>query len=152
MTVNKTNYYNWQKPTAKDKVAFRKASPNLVQIKDYLIKRWSGSNVGIFNRREIRGGGSPSSHSFGAALDWRYGTRARALAACKFLVANSEELGVQMVIDYVGASIWTPSAGWKKMTPNPKTGVGASWAMWLHVETTRTDWKNNKPVVDRIKA
>ena len=73
MAENKTRFYNWQKAVATDFVKFRKESPNLLAIKDYLCKRWGGSSVGILNKRPIRGGASPSSHTFGAALDWRYG-------------------------------------------------------------------------------
>lgn len=139
MAVNKTDRYNWQAAGIKDAVRFRKPSPNLVAAKDWLIKRFGGTSVGIYNNREVRGGGAPSSHKFGAALDWRYTDRRRAMEAMKMLVAHSEEFGVQMIVDYVGSTIWTPTKGWKKHEPN-KHGMGQAWAKWLHVETTKTKW------------
>ncbi len=152
MSVNKTDYYNWQKATKLDKVRFGgHASPNIVALKDHLIKRYGGSSVGIVNKREIRGGGSPSSHYFGAAVDWRYPTRALCLSSMKWMVANSKELGIQMIADYVGGCIWTPKSGWKKAQPN-KHGMGSAWAKWLHIETTKSSWGNKTSVTDRVPA
>ena len=143
MAINKTEYYNWQKPAKADKVRFRKASPNLREGMAWLIKRFGGVNVGIYSRRPVRGGTAPSTHSFGAAMDWRYTNRRNAQAAMKLLVRHSAEFGVQMIVDYVGCVIWTPSRGWRKMEPNPKTGKGQAWAKWLHVETTKKKWSDS---------
>jgi len=149
MTVNKTNYYNWQKATAADKVRFGgKPSPNILAIKDYLVKRYGGTSLGIVNKRPIRGGKSLSTHYFGAALDYRYKTRAGGVKAMKELVANSQEWGVQMIVDYVGSVIWTPKNGWRKRPPS-STGMGQAWATYIHIETTKTHWKNRKPLSDR---
>ena len=135
MAVNKTDYYDWQKATTADKLRFRKASPNLVLIKDWLIKRYGGTNVGIYANRNERGRDTISTHAFGAALDWRYDTRVAAKAAIKELVDRSKELGVQMIVDYVGGVIWTPTRGWRKKDAD-KWGMGQPWAKWLHIETT----------------
>ncbi|CAB4171618.1 hypothetical protein UFOVP923_12 [uncultured Caudovirales phage] len=152
MTVNKTNYYNWQKGTKLDKARFGgKASPNVTAWKDYLLKRYAGTSVGIVNKREVRGGGALSTHYFGAAIDWRYPTRVAGKLAMKELVNNSKEYGIQMIVDYVGCVIWTPSKGWHKATPDAH-GMGQSWAAWLHIETTKTDWGNKKRVEDRIQS
>lgn len=152
MTVNKKDYYNWQKATKLDKVRLGgHASPNIVALKDHLLKRYGGSSVGIVNKREVRGGGSPSSHYFGAAIDWRYPTRAIALTSMKWLVANSQELGIQMIVDYVGCCTWTSKRGWHKSTPNGH-GMGQAWAKWLHIETTKSQWANKTPITDRVKA
>ena len=143
-------YYNWQKATAADKVRFRKASPNLVAIKDYLIKRYGGSNVGIFVRRPVRGGTAPSSHSFGAALDWRYQNRVDGVNAGKYIIANHEVLGVQLIVDYVGCRVWDCiSKKWKTMERDPKVGHGEPWAKWLHIETTRDAWGDCRRVSER---
>lgn len=143
MAVNKTDYYNWQNATKADGLRFRSASPNMLAAKEWLIKLFGGSSVGIYNRRPVRGGDRPSSHSFGAALDWRYTNRREAQRAMKEMVAKSKEFGVQMIVDYVGCTVWTPARGWKKAEPN-KHGMGQDWAKWLHIETTKTEWKNNK--------
>lgn len=148
--INKSNFYNWQKATKLDKVRFGgKASPNIVAIKDHLIKRYGGTSVGIVNKREVRGGGSLSTHYFGAALDWRYGTRASAMNAMKEMVAHSQEWGIQMIVDYVAGTVWTPKNGWRKREPN-KHGMGQAWAKWLHIETTKTDWGVKTPLVNRL--
>ena len=150
MTVNKVNFYNWQKGTTLDKARFGgKPSPNVVAWKDYLLKRFGGTSVGIVNKREVRGGGALSTHYFGAALDWRYPTRAASKLAMKELVNNSKEYGIQMIVDYVGCVVWTPAKGWHKATPTAH-GMGQSWAAWLHIETTKTDWGNKKRVEDRL--
>lgn len=143
------SYYNWQKAKKADAVRFRKASPNIVQLKDHLLKVWGGSSLGIYSRRPVRGGSSPSSHSFGAALDWRHNTRRTLLAGMSFMIKNHKKLGVQMIVDYVGCRVWLVGRGWKAAEPNAKTGMGQAWAKWVHVETTKVDWANKKPVVDR---
>jgi len=143
------SYYNWQKPTTADKVRFRKASPNLVQLCEHLIKVYGGSKIGIFIKRNVRGGDTPSSHSFGAALDWRYPNYQRAQRACVWLVKNHKELGVQVVIDYVGCRQWIVGSGWKQLTPDKVKGFGQSWAKWLHVETTRESWGDSREISSR---
>lgn len=142
-------YYNWQKATKADALKFRKESPNMVQLKDHLLKTWGGSSLGIYSKRSVRGGDSPSSHSFGAALDWRHNTRRTSLAGMAFMIKNHEKLGVQMIIDYVGCRVWLVGRGWKAAEANAKTGMGTAWAKWVHVETTKSDWANNKPIVNR---
>lgn len=149
MSVNKTDRYNWQAATVSDRVRYKgKVSPNSAAHKDYLLKRYGGSSLGILNQREVRGGSAPSTHMFGAAFDWRYPTRAVALVAIKDMVAHSKEWGIQMIVDYVGGTTWTSTGGWKKQAPN-KHGMGQSWARWLHIESTKTDWKNSKGLTER---
>lgn len=158
MAENKTRFYNWQKAVATDYVKFRKESPNLVALKDYLCKRWGGSSVGILNKRPIRGGTSPSSHTFGAALDWRYGDTVGnrhkvETEVLPWLVEHSEELGIQAIHDYYGAKIWRSKRdggkrGWKAQPV--KADMGASWAKWLHIETTKRGWKDGSRVDGRI--
>lgn len=153
MTVNHVDFYNWQKPTKADYLKFRKESPNLVAINDGLCKMFGGTNIGIYNKRDIRGGGAPSSHSFGAALDWRYPTRKAGLAAIRFMIDNSLEFGIQAIHDYVGSTIWRSvreggKAGWQKQ-PADSNGMGQSWAKWLHIETTKSEWANSRRIDNR---
>lgn len=143
-------YYNWQEATKADGLRFRKASPNLLALKEALVKRWGGSNIGIYNRRPVRGGTAPSSHSYGAALDWRYENRRNAVIAMNWMVKNHRKLGVQNIVDYVGCTQWIVGVGWRQMKPNAQTGVGQSWAKWLHVETTKEEWGNSTPVANRL--
>lgn len=151
MSINKTDQYNWQKSTKLDRVRFGgKASPNIVAICDYLKTRWAGTKLGIVNKRNVRGGDVLSTHYFGAALDWRYPTRSAGMSAMKWLVSNSKELGVQMVVDYVGSSIWTAKGGWRHQEPN-KHGMGQSWAKFIHIETTKSMWGVKSAVTERLK-
>lgn len=161
MAENKTEFYNWQKAAKRDYVLFRKASPNLVAINDYLVKRWGGTNVGILNKRPIRGGSSPSSHSFGAALDWRYGDtvgqRQRVVdETIPWLIENSVELGVQAIHDYYGCTVWRSfregsKRGWREQPEKSEGGaMGQTWARWLHIETTKSAWGNNVRIDERF--
>ena len=58
MTVQ-NGFYDWQTPRKSDYVKFRKASPNLVELAEWLVKRFNGANIGIFQKRPIRGGDAP---------------------------------------------------------------------------------------------
>lgn len=150
MTV-KEKHYNWQEAKKTDYIKFTKASPNLVELNEWLCKRFGGASLGILNKRPIRGGTAPSSHTFGAALDWRYPSRAAAKIAMKFLIAFSEELGVQSIHDYVGACIWHSGRGWKKQEPDSE-GMGKAWATWIHIEVTPSQWKDARPVPVKVGA
>jgi hypothetical protein len=156
MAVNTTDFYNWQKATKLDAVRFRKASPNLLALKDYLLKRWGGKDIGIYGVRPIRGGESLSSHSYGAAMDWRYDNRKEGQAAIRWLIKNSKELGIQAIHDYYGGTIWRShrdapdEGGWKAQPSDPKNGMGQAWAKWLHIETTKSKWFVETRIEDRI--
>ncbi len=63
-----TGFASWQTfgaPTPQ----YAQASPNLRLLATYLGERYQLRNLGIYNRRPIRGGTAWSSHAFGAALD-----------------------------------------------------------------------------------
>lgn len=147
MTVA-TEFVSWQSPKPAWYVKFRKASPNLVALCDSLIKRWDGTNIGIYGKRPIRGGSDPSSHSFGAALDWKYPTKKAGTEAMAWLIANSEELGIQAVHDYVGCRIWRAGRGWKKQKVD-EFGMGQAWGTWLHIETLPSRWADATPIEHR---
>lgn len=143
------SYYNWQKATKFDAIKYKKASPNLVEVGDWLVKRWGGNVLGIYNKRNVRGGDVPSSHSYGAALDWRYGLRRTAETVISFLIKYHGKLGVQVIIDYVGCRQWIAGSGWHKLEPNKVKGFGEPWAKWLHIETTKTAWGDKTPIEQR---
>lgn len=156
MTVNTTEFYSWQNASKSDKLRFRKASPNLLALKDYVMKRWGGVDIGLYGVRPIRGGEAMSSHAFGAAWDWRYDNRREGQAAIRWLVKHSEELGIQAIHDYYGGTIWRSNrpapdkGGWKPQPDSPTSGMGQAWAKWLHVETTKSSWGNSKRIEDRL--
>ena len=145
----KQSMYNWHSPKASDYVKYRTESPNLLVLRDWLVKRYQGSSLGILNKRPVRGGTAPSTHTFGAALDWRYPTRVSAKLVMRFLVAFSEELGVQAIHDYVGNTIWHAGRGWKKQEVDSE-GMGQPWATWLHIEVAPSMWKDKRSISEKV--
>jgi hypothetical protein len=140
-----------------DRPPYEACSPNLVALQAYLDQRWPGGQyLGCEGDRPIRAGVTPSEHSWGAALDWRYpvGT---ADAILRFLIDNSAELGVCRIHDYLRARIWTagrtPNIGdahtlwWK---PNTGPGMGEAWADYFHIVTTLEAFGWSQPVAGRI--
>ena len=151
MTVGK-EFVSWQNPGLGWSLKYKTDSPNLVALCSTLIKRFGGTNVGIFMKRPIKGGTAPSTHSFGAALDWKYPSRQTVLqTVLPWLIDNSQELGVQAIHDYLASRIWRPTHpgdGWQKQ-PKDQFGMGQKWGTWLHIETTPSQWSNSSPVENR---
>jgi hypothetical protein len=155
-------YTNWQYAPDRSKFAIG-ASPNLKALLDYLRTRWGGLNLGIGGSkatvRNVRGGTADSSHNYGAALDWRYSDspgREKILSeVLPFLIQHHEILGIQLIVDYIGSRAWNATrhgdafGGWKPLKAS-STGMGQSWAQWLHIETNSGSWGNSKPVADRF--
>lgn len=153
MTTIETEFYNWQRHTPAPDPAYRSLSPNLDALGDELSKRWAMEYLGGYGWRPIRGGSSPSSHGFGAAIDLGYRTVGRTVALSEilpFLLDLSEELGVQAVHDYYGSRIWRAGRGWKAQTPSSTTGMGQSWATYFHIETSRDRWADSTPIPNRL--
>lgn len=158
-----TEFYNWQRHQPEDDPRYNRCSPNLIAIGDELGKRWGMTSLGCYGERDIRDGSQPSSHSHGAGTDRRYFEigRARALSeVVPWLIGNSRELHLQAIHDYFGCRIWragrtTSTADafttwWRAQTPNPSNGMGASWAVYFHLETTRDGWGDTKPIAQRL--
>ena len=159
-----TEYYNWQKATTDDPHYGKGPAPALISIRDFLLTRYGGLNLGIYGIREVRGGGPLSSHAFGAAFDWRYmnadqtglvGRTKMLNEVMPILINSSKELGVQLIVDYVGCRTWNASrsgdqyGGWKPATPN-QYGEGQSWAGWLHIEVNPTEWADGASVPQKL--
>jgi hypothetical protein len=158
-----TEFHDWQRHSPLIDPRFDEASPNLLAIGDELAKRWGMTDLGTFGKRPVRGGTLPSSHSYGAATDRRYYALGRARAVSEvlpFLIDLSAELGVQAIHDYLTARIWragrTANRGdahglwWKSQPINPATGMGQSWAVYFHIETTPTKWGDVTPIPNRL--
>lgn len=156
--TRETDFHNWQRHTPAPDPAYSSFSPNLAAIGDELAKRWGMTNLGGYGWRPIRGGSAPSSHGFGAATDRRYAEigRARALSeVLPWLLDNSGELHVQAVHDYFGCRIWrstNPGDGWKAQPASTVTGMGQTWAIYFHIETTLAGWHDNTPIPNRLGA
>jgi hypothetical protein len=155
MTVT---FFNWQTSRLSPGVApYNRLSPNLAAVRDELGKRFGGTFLGGFAVRPVRGGSSPSSHGFGSAFDWRLTDRAVREACLAWLVQNYEALGVQAIHDYSNSRIWhanrypgqSPLSWWRPQPANTGTGMGQPWAVWLHIETDRSNWGNTTPIVNR---
>ena len=159
-----TEFYDWARSGLKPGAApYNKCSPALTAINKYLIDRWGGQSLGCFNVRDIKGTTVPSTHSWGAARDWRYqdpgpGRRVAKAEILPFLISNSKELGIQAIHDYVNSRIWRSSwyaqdgDGWRDVKPNPDKGMGASWATYFHIEVNRSQWADGRSVEEKIGA
>lgn len=170
MTINPSQYTNWQQKPQSDLAVFNHLSPNLALIRDYCVTTFHVADVGGYGVRPIRTGTSLSSHSFGAANDLSYrgfavGSDAAAVAERRlgiapciaWLVENSAELGVSAVHDYLNGRIWHPNRdlnlypdGWKPQAPD-LGGMGQTWGDWLHVEVDESRWYDSTPVASRLK-
>jgi len=153
MTVT---YFNWQaglQPGA----PYTALSPNVAAVCDELGKRFGGTSLGGYGLRPIRGGEAWSTHSFGAAKDWRIPDHEDRAAAMAFLVEHYDTLGIQAIHDYYGCRIWhanrypgqPATSWWRAQKKSATTGMGQTWAVYLHIETDRTNWHNSIPVANR---
>ena len=104
-------------------------------------------NNGSYARRDMKGKpGSLSVHATGRAVDLSYRGSARrpnasrkaAIPIIKKLVQNANELGIEMVIDYMpkpwGRSWRCDRQAWKKYSK--PTISGAPGGDWFHIEIT----------------
>lgn len=161
MTVSR-EFYDWARsgiPTGE--APYNKCAPALTAINKYLIDRYGGQSLGCYNVRPIKGTQVPSTHSWGAARDWRYADPGpgRLIAETQiipFLIEYSAELGVQAIHDYVKSRIWRASwvtnkaDGWRDVTPNPSKGMGASWATYIHIEVNKRMWADGRSVEEKL--
>lgn len=160
-----STFYNWQTHRPTPDANFNRCSPNLVVLGTELGSRWSMTNNGCYGVRPIRGGSAPSSHSYGAAIDRTYNTigRARVVAeVLPWLINHSAELHIDAIHDYLAARIWhagrTTDIGdahtqwWATQPRSTVTGMGQSWATYLHIETTRDGWADNTPTANRMTS
>jgi len=139
-----TAFASWQTfgaPTPQ----YAQASPNLRLLAPFMADRFQMRNLGIYNRRPIRGGTAWSSHAFGAALDMGY----QSLEFCEravlpWLIENADRLGIQRVHHYARNQYWQAGKGWVNRTP----GQGGDW---LHIEVHPSRWGDTTPIADRLE-
>jgi hypothetical protein len=146
MTVaNKFTSYQRGYPSP-DKTTMNTASPNVGVIINYLRHNHKMTNLGIYNKRPIRGGTAWSSHAYGAAGDCGYTDRAHIESVViPWLIENSAELGIQRIHDYAAKRYWQAGSGWINRPP----GEGGNW---LHIETHPDHWATSTTVESRIGA
>lgn len=161
MTVSR-EFFNWgHSDLPPGKAPYNKCAPALTAINKYLTDRYGGQSLGCFNVRDIKGTSVPSTHSWGAARDWRYadpgpGRRVAEREIIPFLINNSAELGIQAIHDYLKSRIWraswvsNTSDGWQDIKPDPAKGMGASWATYIHIEVNQRQWADGRSVEEKV--
>ena len=157
--TSSTPYYEWSSRSDHAAAAYEQCSPNLVQVLDYLQRRWGGQNLGCHINRYVKGQGSSttwSTHSWGAALDFTanggWDTNFNQIAA--FLIENSEELGINALHDYrrvahpdgtVRGRIWKPIVGWRP------SNIGSA-GTWIHIEVRPGKYGDGRTVEARLTS
>lgn len=147
------DYYNWQRSGLTPGAPYNKTSPNIAQLRAYLLANYGGMNLGTYGVRPVTGGTQWSTHAFGGALDWGYHVDGRtdyksALEAIDFMIEHHRVLGVQMIVDEGHDRTWKcyrpelGGPGWK----SSKIKGGS----WLHIETTRDMWPIGTPIASRL--
>jgi hypothetical protein len=102
--------------------------PGTEELLRLASKRWGFTNLGIFSNRRMnndKARANPddpkylSVHATGRAVDMGYSNRAAALACWNFLIANTEELGIEEIHDYAYRN--------PNQNPKDKTNWGAGY-------------------------
>ncbi len=122
-------------------------------------------NNGTFGVRKMRGKPDLSVHSTARACDLSYrnmaGKRGRpngrryAVHVMDWLVANADELGLELIIDYAEPKFgraWKCTRGtWKKYETRTVSGGGLLSSDWLHVELAPSV-ADDAPHIQRVFA
>lgn len=153
-------FHSYQTPWGQP-VGMVTCSPALVQLGHDLHSRWPTTFLGCYGNRPIRGGIATSTHAFGAALDVSYGAQNFPWARDQmagYLVAWSEEWGLQAIHDYRAQRIWragrTPNVDdacslWWKAQRKDSNGMGQTWANWFHLEVHPDRWYDDRSATER---
>lgn len=101
-------------------------------------------NLGTWVVREMRGKSSPSVHGTGRAVDLGYTGvkegRKKCLELIDLLIANADELGVELILDYLPKPYgrgWKADRGTWQAYDKPSIS-GAPGGRWIHVEISPT--------------
>lgn len=169
MTLN-TLWTDWRKVGPAGN--YRTCSPNLLAIRGALEGRgWS--RLGCLNPRPVRGGTVASIHTW-AAQDLRHPDTDERRLIIDWMIDNSLELGISEIHDYFGlgycgtgrvgtrgvvdlGGYWKAGRGWRAAGGPNAQGLWVSgdpamhkaYALWVHMETTQTEWANSTPVETR---
>lgn len=162
MTVA-TEFYSWQaNPNGYNREAppYESCSPLCRSYRSYTETKWGMSFLGCHVDRAIIGGSSPSTHSFGAAVDmsWRnFGRATLENEILPFFINNSKELGLQAIHDYDGQRIWRPPAYRERLgqshTNGWKTSSGGQFVRgnkWIHLEVHPSRFLDQRSVEELI--
>lgn len=160
-----TEFYNYQvnpKGYDWDQPPFETCQPAVVSMRHYMEERWGLTHIGCHGDRPIVRGNSISSHAFGVSPDMRYENPGPGLYVADteiipWLIATSQETGLQAIHHYRRSLIWRPpgtsgrplgSDGWKIQPTSSQ--MGQVWALWLHLEFLDTILQDGRPIPDKI--
>jgi hypothetical protein len=156
MTYTFTHAYYWQ--AGNSPIVAKGCSPTLEHLEAFLKVEYGGQPMGCFGVRAIRNGTAPSTHSWGAAFDWRWGNvgaghrevgRALAEEVLDWLTVEALNIGIQQIHDYWGCRVWKVGRGWKTQEKNPKTAFGQGWAQYFHFEVHPDAYYDDRPITKR---
>jgi len=150
MTRSSTPYFPWGHSGINSLVPpYETCSPNLTELYVFMNHTFGAVTLGCHNQRDIRGGGSLSTHAYGAALDVRFPTREILVAVCAWLVNNSEELGINAIHDYLSQRMWTPGQS-DDLNRWPHANVGSVGGTWIHVEVRPGAFLDRRSVAAKL--
>lgn len=144
MTVG-TSFTSWNRGRQPG-APYNHASPALEAVQKHIRATWPMTFLGCYGVRPIHGGTAWSSHAFGAAVDLGYKHDDRHIILDKvipWLIANSAELGIQRIHDYIDRRYWQAGQGWIGRPP----GIGG---LWLHIEITPQKWDDLAGVIKAL--
>lgn len=165
MTVA-TEFHNWSDNPSETAKQRQDGSPALKRIRDFHLARWGGESLSapsLYNPRKIRGGTKMSAHA-GSAVDLRWQDpgpgRSRLVdEILPFYIANSQELHIQAIHDYVGCRVWRANrssdehGGWREQERGSHDGkMGDPSAQWIHLEINRTGWDDRRSVEEMLRG
>ena len=126
-----------KKPYVPAKTPAKAKRPGTEKFSELCRRRssWAFTQLGTYVVRDIRNKpGVMSQHAAGLALDLQYKDRKMCLGALDWLIANSDQLGISLVNDYMHGEYgrtWVCSrAAWKCHTTDT-IGIRGSW---IHIE------------------
>lgn len=127
--------------------------PGMILLRDYLLERFGADNLGCYNNRAKTGGGSPSLHRDGRAIDIGFDGQLNVRdEAFAWLVDNADALGLQMVLSYVSGEFGGVRWRLPYFTGDTADGIG-TWSKaghWLHIERTNAGADDTTPIVDLV--
>jgi hypothetical protein len=132
-------------------------SPALRYLVDATVWNSAGrlTNLGIFGIRPMRSKSKPSVHGTGRAADigyapyktWPGSNRALMTQWIDFIIANADDLGVELLIDYSytgglgGGRTWKCDRhAWMDNKPGVIAGAGQASSKWIHIELAPHMW------------
>lgn len=131
-------YYDWGALGWAKAQSMNTPSPYLTTLRDWLLKTYPGSqHLGTHLDRPVTGGSRPSTHAYGAAMDWGYGSnRHYADQVIAMITSNPEAFGITAIHDYAKLRMWKAGVGWVDQKLGSHGGGMNPSSTWLHFEVS----------------